>query len=98
MHPCVERRILMNTFTARLHRFARITVASLSLVLLLSICWAEGWGAVGKPPSPAIVNSTYIIYVDGSELTATGTYTTGGVAYTVPPAVYDDYDDLWYSD
>ncbi len=91
----------MNTLTARLRRFSRITVSSLSLlVLAVSIALAEGWGDIGGPPksSPSTVTSSHIIYVDGSELTATGTYTAGGAAHSVPSATYDMAGNLNYSE
>jgi hypothetical protein len=91
----------MNTLTARLRRFSRITVASLSLmVLAVSVCLAEGWGDIGGPPSspPSTVTSSHVVYLDGSELTATGTYTSGGVSHSVPAASYDGAGNLNYSE
>ena len=90
----------MNTLTARLRRVSRITAASLSLlVLAVSVCLAEGWGNIDGPKSaPSVVTSYHIVYVDGSELLASGTYTTGGVSYSVPAAVYDSAGNLDYSE
>ncbi len=82
----------MNTLTAGLRRFSRTTVVSLSLlVLALCVALAEGWGDVGGPPkfSVCAVTSAHVLYADGSELTASGTYTAGCVSYSVPAAAYD---------
>jgi hypothetical protein len=91
----------MKSLITRLRHFSRFTVASLSLlVLALSIARAEGWGALGRPPTAARVDvtSAYVLYSDVSVLTPDGTYTTGGVSYSVPAATYDVFGDLCYSE
>ena len=91
----------MNTFTARVHRVARLATASIALlVLALSVAMAEGWGNVGGGPkaAPYTVTSSQIVYLDGSVLTRNGVYTTAGVSYSVPAATYDAYGDLCYSE
>jgi hypothetical protein len=99
--PLGQKENPMNRFTARLNRLSRFTVTSLTLlVLALSVALAEGWGDVGGPPTSTrvAVNSYHVLYADGSELLANGTYTTGGVSYSMPAATYDGYGDLCYSE
>ncbi|MCW3099325.1 MAG: hypothetical protein JWL77_4943 [Chthonomonadaceae bacterium] len=91
----------MYRFTARLSRLSRFSVASLTLlVLALSVALAEGWGDVGGPPTSmrVAVNSYHVLYADGSELLASGSYTTGSVTYSMPAAICDANDDLCYSE
>ncbi len=90
----------MNAFTARIRRSTRTLFVSLSLLtLLVSVCLAEGWGNV-KPPAvlPSTVTSTSVVYLDGSELTATGNYTKDGVTYSVPAARCDIDGTVYYSE
>jgi hypothetical protein len=92
----------MNLLIVRLNRFFRVAVVSVSLTaLLLTVCLAEGWGDVGGPPKFAAVSVTsfLVTYADGSTLTRDGTYTCGGVQYSVPPAEYNINDgELDYSE
>ena len=90
----------MNTLNLRLRRFARVAAASVSLVVLaLSISLAEGWGNIGGPKSAAVrVTSAHVLYLDGSELLADGTYISSNVTSTVPAASYDADGALHYSE
>jgi len=89
----------MNTITTRLRRISHFSVATLSLVaLVLSVSLAEGWTDISRPWGAVSANSYRVLYQDGSQLTASGVYTTGGVSYSEPPAVYDAYGDLCYSE
>jgi hypothetical protein len=99
--PLGQKENPMHRFTARLSRLSRMTVASLTLlVLALSVALAEGWGDVGGPPTSTRVTVTafHVVYANGSELLANGSYTTGGVTYSMPAAIYDGYDNLCYSE
>jgi len=89
----------MNTITTRLRRISHFAVTTLSLVaLVISVSLAQGWGDIKPPVGATAANSYHVLYQDGSELTVGGVYTTGGVSYSVPPAAYDTYGDLWYSE
>ena len=89
----------MKSFTARLRRISHFSVTTLSLVVLvISVSLAQGWGNIKPPTGPVAANSLHVVYQDGSELTVDGVYTTGGVSYSVPAAVYDSYGDLFYSE
>jgi len=89
----------MKSFTARLRRISQLSVATLSLVgLIVSVSLAQGWGDIRRPWGVTTATTAHVLYQDGSELTAGGVYTTGGISYSVPAAVYDSYGDLCYSE
>lgn len=90
----------MHTLTAHLRRFSRISVASVSLlVLAVSVALAEGWGNISPPTAPpASVNWYHVVYTDGSQLYASGAYVTSGGSYSVPAASYDTAGNLNYSE
>jgi hypothetical protein len=90
----------MNRLTSRLHRFARIAAATVSLVVLaLSAALAEGWGDVGGPKgAPSLVTADHIVYDSGSELFPDGTYICDSVTHHMPAAAYDTAGNLHYSE
>ncbi|MCW3055174.1 MAG: hypothetical protein JWN14_4344 [Chthonomonadales bacterium] len=89
----------MKSLTARLRRYSMTAVTFSLIALVLTAAKAEGWGDIGKPPFAALtVDSSHIAYADGSVLTSVGAYTTGGVTYSVPAALYDGNDNLCYSE
>lgn len=90
----------MRNFTTRFHRFARVTVASLGLLMLLSsVSLAESWSTVRKPTFPPVsVNASMITFGDGSVLYSDGTYINDSTTYAVPAACLDAFGNLCFAD